>query len=310
MELAALKNEIATACTESAYIEFKTRFDANDKRAWCEIVKDILALANSGGGCIVFGLDSDGSHAGIEPTGFENIDPATIANKVSAYLTRQFTEFRIEMFERNGRTYPGLMIEGVPIPLVPKQNGHYAIGNNKNESAFTQGSIYFRHNAKSEIAEQADIDRVVRAAEEGARVKFATEIQNVARLPDGYTVQAVPSNITVSIPKVAETVRITDDLSAPGVVPVDMYKIYPHGQKELIKLLGTRVPECRANSRDILCIRKAFASEIQAKSYVWLPPRNSPQYKNEFAEWIVSMIGEDPDFLAKTRAKCKPDLVV
>lgn len=45
---------------ESKYIEFKDNLDPNSPGDWCEIVKDIVAMANSGGGVIVFGLDSSG----------------------------------------------------------------------------------------------------------------------------------------------------------------------------------------------------------------------------------------------------------
>jgi len=41
---------------ESKYIEFKERFDVNQSQYWCEIIKDIVAMANSGGGCILIGV--------------------------------------------------------------------------------------------------------------------------------------------------------------------------------------------------------------------------------------------------------------
>lgn len=40
-----------TAKRESKYIEFKSAFDVESAAEWCEIVKDIVALCNSGGGC-------------------------------------------------------------------------------------------------------------------------------------------------------------------------------------------------------------------------------------------------------------------
>ena len=42
--------------TEQDWIDFKRQFDITSQADWCEIVKDIVAMANSGGGFIVIGL--------------------------------------------------------------------------------------------------------------------------------------------------------------------------------------------------------------------------------------------------------------
>ena len=41
-----------TATHESKYIEFKSEFDINSKQDWCEVIKDIIAISNSGGGVL------------------------------------------------------------------------------------------------------------------------------------------------------------------------------------------------------------------------------------------------------------------
>lgn len=46
---------------ESKFIEFKEALDVNSARDWCEIIKDIVALANTGGGMIVLGADNRGT---------------------------------------------------------------------------------------------------------------------------------------------------------------------------------------------------------------------------------------------------------
>jgi len=46
---------------ESKHTDFKGRFDTSKAEDWCEIVKDIVAMANSGGGSIVAGIDDDGT---------------------------------------------------------------------------------------------------------------------------------------------------------------------------------------------------------------------------------------------------------
>ena len=61
---------------ESKYIEFKSIFDAESNQDWCEIIKDIVAIANSGGGIIIFGLESDGSPSGNDVSAISELDPA------------------------------------------------------------------------------------------------------------------------------------------------------------------------------------------------------------------------------------------
>lgn len=45
------------ANSETAEIEFKEYFDLTSAQDWCEIVKDIISIANTDGGIIIFGLD-------------------------------------------------------------------------------------------------------------------------------------------------------------------------------------------------------------------------------------------------------------
>lgn len=68
---------------ESKYIEFKECFDPESAREWCELIKDIVAIGNSGGGVILFGVDDSGRPNAIDRSALVNLDPADIANKIS-----------------------------------------------------------------------------------------------------------------------------------------------------------------------------------------------------------------------------------
>lgn len=48
---------------ESKSLDFKREFDPMSTPEWCEIIKDIVAFANSGGGVIVFGVNNDGTNS-------------------------------------------------------------------------------------------------------------------------------------------------------------------------------------------------------------------------------------------------------
>jgi predicted HTH transcriptional regulator len=73
---------IEKACSarrETKQIEFKCRFDPASNGEWCEVIKDIVAIANSGGGIVVFGVNDDGSLSGLALDAISRIDPADLS---------------------------------------------------------------------------------------------------------------------------------------------------------------------------------------------------------------------------------------
>lgn len=67
---------------ESKYIEFKSEFEATSPGDWCEIIKDLVAISNSGGGVVAFGLDSRGNPTGNDVSSVLSLDPAEITDKI------------------------------------------------------------------------------------------------------------------------------------------------------------------------------------------------------------------------------------
>ena len=138
-----------TAKRESKHVEFKQGFDPNSARGWCELVKDLAAIANSGGGIIIFGLDNYGTPTGESIEAITSIDPADIANKVSRYTGLVDFEFDIRTLEKKGNKLVAFVIQPVSIPLVFEKPGTYDIGGGEQRTAFSVGTVYFRHGAKS-----------------------------------------------------------------------------------------------------------------------------------------------------------------
>jgi predicted HTH transcriptional regulator len=76
------------APNEGRAIEFKESFDPASSREWCEVLKDVFAIANSGGGVIVFGLNSQGEPVGADLSAVRMLDPQNTQTKLKA--TRAF----------------------------------------------------------------------------------------------------------------------------------------------------------------------------------------------------------------------------
>src|ERR1035437_1811936 len=123
-----LIHKALTAKRESKHVEFKQRFDPSSSGEWCELIKDLAAIANSGGGIIVFGLDNLGTPTSESVEGIISIDPADIANKVSKYTGLVDFEFEIRSLKKRKHKLVAWVVQSVSTPLVFQKPGTYDIG--------------------------------------------------------------------------------------------------------------------------------------------------------------------------------------
>ncbi len=80
---------------ESATLDFKESIDVASNGEWLELIKDVVAMANSGGGVIIIGLLDDGSPSGFDVAPILAVDSADVTNKIFAYTGQHFGNFRI-----------------------------------------------------------------------------------------------------------------------------------------------------------------------------------------------------------------------
>src|ERR1035441_2552997 len=136
--------------TESEAVEFKASLDPHTPAEWLEIVKDLVAFANSGGGVIVFGVADDGEFSNFDCSMLYDVDPAVITDKVNKYTGQQFHSFELVKLMSESRPLFVVVVSGVASPLVFTKPGTYDIGGGKQKTAFSSGTVYFRHGAKSD----------------------------------------------------------------------------------------------------------------------------------------------------------------
>ena len=145
---------------ESKYIDFKGSLDPDEKGEWCELLKDLVAMANSGGGLVIIGLDDKGRPSGKSIKPVLDLDPATITDKFLRYTGENFDGVSVQRSARGDRPIALMMVEESDSPLVFIKPGTYASPNGGQSRAFSQGVVYVRHGAKSEPATGLDL-RVV-----------------------------------------------------------------------------------------------------------------------------------------------------
>lgn len=122
---------VLRAKRESRRLDFKEAFDPSRTGDWCEIVKDLVAMANSGGGCLLFGVRDDGNAAETTVEVILALDPAQITDKVSKYTGVQFDGFEVREGQREGRKVAALLVRGAEFPLPFSKAGNYDRGDGK-----------------------------------------------------------------------------------------------------------------------------------------------------------------------------------
>ena len=294
-----------SAKRESKYIDFKSSLDLDESHSWCEIIKDIIAMANSGGGLILIGLNDNGTCSGFDPTAVLNLDSAVITDKIWKYTGINFDDFDIIRKEKDGNPIACLLVNDVNIPIVFTSPGTYKISEKQQKTAFSTGTVYFRHGAKSEPGTTEDLRKVIERQLDSIRKSWVKGVRKVVQSPHSHQIVALaPGNVIVETKSPeAIPIRITDDPAAPAYRKTDIDDIYPYRQKELICEVNKKLKNKTAvNSYDIKVIKQIY--QISDKpEFLYQSKFGSIQYSDVFAQWIVNKYERDSNFFTNTRAE-------
>lgn len=288
---------------ESKQIEFKESFDASSKQDWCEVIKDVIAIANSGGGIILFGVNSRGEPTGTDLAALLAVDPATIADRIHPYTETHVTDIEVLEAEKQGQTLVGWLIKASPLPTVFAQPGTSPVEGGKQRTAFGRGTVYFRHGAKSEPGTTEDIASALERRLESIRKEWLAGVRKVVHAPPGSRVSFLPPEVRQSTSPQAAPIRITDDPAAPAYRVVDPDSTHPFRQKELIAEVRRRLPDrVDFNSFDVVSVRHVHGTDDR-REFSHRPKFGSRQYSQDFADWLVAQVQSDLAFFGKARAK-------
>jgi len=292
---------------ESKRVERKGKFDINQTGDWCEIIKDIVAMANSGGGCILVGVKNDGTPSGWDLTPVLNLDPADITNKVAKYTGEQFDGFDITETEKNGHRLAVLQIHGVSMPMVfTKPGAYHDMEHEKEKVAFGGGTVYFRHGAKSEPANSNDLQQCIDREVERLRRSWLSNIRKVIEAPTGSRVDILQPPVIESALPSETSIRIVDDPTVPVYREIDRDQTHPRRQKEVVPLVNQRLGGSKdINAYDLLCVRKVHKIDQTKPKFYYKPRYGSPQYSDAFVDWLVEHYKKDSLFFDKARKEYK-----
>lgn len=288
---------------ESKHIDFKREFDLSSAEAWCEVIKDIVAFANSGGGIIVFGVADDGSDTNMDPAQLLAYDSADITNRISRYTNYQFSEFEVVEILRDGNQHAALIVSAVGVPIIFAKPGTYDIGGGRQKSAFAQGTIYFRHGSKSEHGNRDDLSSWRDREIERVRKSWMGGIRKVVETSADDTVAVITSSTAGPKGGAVVHAKLSTDPAAIPLVPANTEEIWPHRQIDIIRAVNRRLaPRAHINTHDIYCIKKKFDIFKSHPEFAHKPHSlSSPQFSPSFIDWIVDQYTNDDQFFKRMR---------
>lgn len=242
-----------TGQRENRNLDFKSVFDPAAPADWCEIIKDMIALANSGGGAIVVGLNDDATSSGFDVRPLLDIDGADVTNRIQRYTGFQFADFELVPLVREGNSVVAIVVLAADVPIVFQKPGTYQVEDGRQKTAFSQGTVYFRHGSKSEPGCRDDLLRWRDEEVAARRKEWMRGVKQVIEAPRGSTFQVVA-------PRRAQgeilDARIGNDPNALVVRLQNPEEAYPHRQSDVIRLVNERLPGGRRiSTHDIQCIR-------------------------------------------------------
>ena len=296
-------SEALARTSETEHVDFKSSFDVDATRDWLELIKDIAAFANSGGGYILVGLNDEGFPSGADVGGLLAVDPADFGNRIHKYTGKHFAGVEFIECEKSGVEVCAVRVSAVHVPIVFTRVGETELPDGKKKTAFALGTVYFRHGAKSEPGTSDDLRAFLNRELELIRRSWLDGIAKVVEAPTGSRFAVLPPEGAPTGPSGSLAMQLTSDPGAPAYYAVPLDKTHPHRQKEVVREVNLRLAGKKTiNSHNVICIRRVYSIQKEI-NYCFTQNFASPRYTQQFVDWIVDQYLNDNTFFDKTRAK-------
>lgn len=150
-----LRNFIRDNFGEQDYIDFKKTYPGSDKLA-----KLIIALANAGGGTIIFGLDEEGNGV-VNVSGLSSIkDKADFKSQIAKYLP-DYLEYDIIDISYKDSDYDILKGKKFQLVIVQNQDKHIPFLAKTDGKDICRNRIYVRRGTETTEANQTELQKLI-----------------------------------------------------------------------------------------------------------------------------------------------------
>lgn len=268
----ALLRRAAEATRGSRRVALSGAFDPESDADWRELVVDLTALANSGGGVAVVAAE---------------VDVADLERRVEHEIGVGFRALDLQRISRNGTWMTAVVVDAAEdTPLLVDQQA------------------YFRHGTKSKPATASDLRAFLERRLDLVRRQWLRSIREVLVAPRGTRVAVVHTDETDEH-GVPTLIRLSSDPNAPLYGKLDPDRTHPYRQTEVIAEANRRLPDgVEINPYDVLSVRRVHEiNEETRPEFTHVPKFGSPQYSEAFVEWLVEQHHRDSEFFAQAKAQ-------
>lgn len=179
---------------EGSNQDLKKSCDFRNPKAKLSLVKDIVAIANSGGGQIIFGR-TELEITGLDTDELSSLDSAKMADLVDNYIA-PFTVRLSHTVEEplRGKHILILQIQATETPLVISRDGIWIPpGKKYEEFVLRMGEVWLRHSSKNERATSEDLRSWINAARSAERAAILERVGMLVNLPEGSDLRVIAS---------------------------------------------------------------------------------------------------------------------
>ena len=174
--------------------DYKVTFDVSSEKTKVDLVKNIVAIANSGGGRIIVGRDET-RKPGIDKAVTLVLDSARLCDFTERYIVPARIELAHETTQlRNGKYIHVIEMAPAQYPIVMSRQGDWkGADSKKDRPLFLKGDIWTRHSSKTERVTSQDIQSWIEDVKQQEREALLERITMLANLPEGATIEVVTS---------------------------------------------------------------------------------------------------------------------
>lgn len=288
--------------TETKDVEFKQEFDISSTHDFVELTKDFVAMANSGGGIILIGVDNNCTPSGFYVTDVLNIDTADITKKIKRFIGSEKIDFDIYETTIDEEIIAVINVYPVDYPIIFEIEGSYPHGIKGTKIAFHKGTLYFRNTGESETGNFNDLRKFVEDKIDKIRRDWLDGIKKVTTAPIGSIVSVHQKDKEILIPETIDRsimeVQISNDPKAKEVKGVNTNLTHPYRLREFTKKMNKKlggIPKVKENTiKKILDLYK-LKNDL---SFYFSPLHSSPQYSEKFFNFILERHEKDKTFFS------------
>jgi hypothetical protein len=283
-------------------VDFKCASEA----AWLELIRDLVALANSGGGKLL--VQSARDHGDEEAGALMCLTADSVRQKLAHFTGSSFADFQFSEHNSSSQSEKEIRVAAAdfPIGFVRTTGNAEHAGNTDQVEMPVAGSFYFRHGDRSEPGTTADLQAFFLRLLRRVRRRWLRRIRQAVSEPTAAARTAAPSK-RKSLERIKveraylQPVRIVTDPNAPALQPQDVDRLYPWRQKDLVRELNSRLGRRFLNSYDIQAVRRQHRLD-ERPDFVFNLPGAGRRYSPAVAEWVLDQYARDPNFFHQTRA--------